>query len=160
MVGARGFEPPTPCSRSRCATRLRYAPLMQDALDCPSPRHLCKPLSHSQSRHEGQHQIDIRAGTKDDRAEGEPHARPAQPKMHRAPPALHECHRVKTAPKKEERGADYRPAIPAFLDHDKDHAHGCIFDKITKGAHPPLKPLIALIAKGDLKFSPCAYDPP
>ena len=26
MVGARGFEPPTPCSRSRCATRLRYAP--------------------------------------------------------------------------------------------------------------------------------------
>ncbi len=28
MVGARGFEPPTPCSRSRCATRLRYAPTM------------------------------------------------------------------------------------------------------------------------------------
>ncbi len=26
MVGARGFEPPTPCSQSRCATRLRYAP--------------------------------------------------------------------------------------------------------------------------------------
>ena len=26
VVGARGFEPPTPCSRSRCATRLRYAP--------------------------------------------------------------------------------------------------------------------------------------
>ena len=26
LVGARGFEPPTPCSRSRCATRLRYAP--------------------------------------------------------------------------------------------------------------------------------------
>src|SRR5215469_4520563 len=25
-VGARGFEPPTPCSQSRCATRLRYAP--------------------------------------------------------------------------------------------------------------------------------------
>src|SRR5690606_21888983 len=26
MVGARGFEPPTPSSRTRCATRLRYAP--------------------------------------------------------------------------------------------------------------------------------------
>jgi len=28
MVGAEGFEPPTPCSRSKCATRLRYAPPM------------------------------------------------------------------------------------------------------------------------------------
>jgi hypothetical protein len=27
MVGARGFEPPTPWSQTRCATRLRYAPL-------------------------------------------------------------------------------------------------------------------------------------
>ena len=26
LVGARGFEPPTPCSQSRCATRLRHAP--------------------------------------------------------------------------------------------------------------------------------------
>src|SRR6185369_5211628 len=26
LVGARRFELPTPCSRSRCATRLRYAP--------------------------------------------------------------------------------------------------------------------------------------
>ena len=26
VVGARGFEPPTPCSQSRCATRLRYTP--------------------------------------------------------------------------------------------------------------------------------------
>ena len=26
LVGARGFEPPTSCSRSRHATRLRYAP--------------------------------------------------------------------------------------------------------------------------------------
>ncbi|GEM_PF-5151892 len=26
MVGARGFEPPTPCSQSRCATSLRHAP--------------------------------------------------------------------------------------------------------------------------------------
>lgn len=28
LVGAEGFEPPTPCSRSKCATRLRYAPPM------------------------------------------------------------------------------------------------------------------------------------
>ena len=27
LVGARGFEPPTPCAQGRCATRLRYAPL-------------------------------------------------------------------------------------------------------------------------------------
>ena len=26
LVGARGFEPPTPCSQSRCASRLRHAP--------------------------------------------------------------------------------------------------------------------------------------
>ena len=28
MVGARGFEPPTPWSQTRCATRLRYAPTL------------------------------------------------------------------------------------------------------------------------------------
>ena len=27
LVGARGFEPPTPCSQSRCATGLRHAPM-------------------------------------------------------------------------------------------------------------------------------------
>jgi 4-amino-4-deoxy-L-arabinose transferase-like glycosyltransferase len=32
VVGARGFEPPTPCSRSRCATRLRYAPTVGGGL--------------------------------------------------------------------------------------------------------------------------------
>ncbi len=26
MVGAKGFEPSTPCSQSRCATKLRHAP--------------------------------------------------------------------------------------------------------------------------------------
>ncbi len=26
LVGARGFEPPTPWTPSKCATRLRYAP--------------------------------------------------------------------------------------------------------------------------------------
>jgi hypothetical protein len=28
LVGARGFEPPTPCAQGRCATRLRYAPTL------------------------------------------------------------------------------------------------------------------------------------
>ena len=27
VVGAEGFEPPTLCSQSRCATKLRYAPV-------------------------------------------------------------------------------------------------------------------------------------
>ena len=36
-VGARGFEPPTPCSQSRCATRLRYAPRNRQVLTI-SPR--------------------------------------------------------------------------------------------------------------------------
>ena len=29
MVGVERFELPTPCSQSRCATRLRYAPQVQ-----------------------------------------------------------------------------------------------------------------------------------
>ena len=29
MVGARGFEPPTPDTPCQCATRLRYAPKIQ-----------------------------------------------------------------------------------------------------------------------------------
>jgi nuclease YhcG-like protein len=32
VVGARGFEPPTPWSQTRCATRLRYAPMLLRAL--------------------------------------------------------------------------------------------------------------------------------
>jgi hypothetical protein len=28
VVGARGFEPPTPASRTQCATGLRYAPTL------------------------------------------------------------------------------------------------------------------------------------
>ena len=31
MVGVRGFEPPTPSSRTRCATRLRYTPTSRAA---------------------------------------------------------------------------------------------------------------------------------
>jgi hypothetical protein len=30
LVGAKGFEPSTPSSRTRCATRLRYAPIPLD----------------------------------------------------------------------------------------------------------------------------------
>ena len=30
LVGARGFEPRTPCAQGRCATRLRYAPTVFD----------------------------------------------------------------------------------------------------------------------------------
>src|SRR5436305_8570742 len=33
LVGARGFEPPTPCAQGRCATRLRYAPTENDTDD-------------------------------------------------------------------------------------------------------------------------------
>ena len=29
MVGTTGFEPATPCSRSKCATELRYVPKMK-----------------------------------------------------------------------------------------------------------------------------------
>ena len=29
MVGVEGFEPPPPCSQSRCATSLRYTPTNQ-----------------------------------------------------------------------------------------------------------------------------------
>jgi hypothetical protein len=36
MVGAEGFEPPTLCSQSRCATRLRYAPTSN--FDCIAER--------------------------------------------------------------------------------------------------------------------------
>ena len=32
LVGVRGFEPPPPCSRSRCATRLRYTPTFVQSL--------------------------------------------------------------------------------------------------------------------------------
>lgn len=40
LVGARGFEPPTPSSRTRCATRLRYAPTISVNDDeAPEPDH-------------------------------------------------------------------------------------------------------------------------
>jgi hypothetical protein len=33
LVGARGFEPRTPCAQGRCATRLRYAPTVVRCYD-------------------------------------------------------------------------------------------------------------------------------
>ena len=39
LVGVEGFEPPTPCSQSRCATRLRYT---------PSRIRLSKPCFHKE----------------------------------------------------------------------------------------------------------------
>ena len=37
MVGVEGFEPPTSCSQSRRATRLRYTPLIVDSVGCFQP---------------------------------------------------------------------------------------------------------------------------
>ena len=34
MVGVEGFEPPTHCSQSNCATRLRYTPTSSEPLNC------------------------------------------------------------------------------------------------------------------------------
>jgi hypothetical protein len=38
MVGVRGFEPPAPCSQSRCATRLRHTPMLSEILSFSSLR--------------------------------------------------------------------------------------------------------------------------
>ena len=43
MVGAEGFEPPTLCSQSRCATRLRHAPPI-DAAMIPHGRELARRI--------------------------------------------------------------------------------------------------------------------
>jgi hypothetical protein len=37
LVGAEGFEPPTLCSQSRCATRLRHAPCRPVAIASGRP---------------------------------------------------------------------------------------------------------------------------
>ena len=44
MVGARGFEPPTPRSRTVCATRLRYAPTEART------RKIARPLAEGKPR--------------------------------------------------------------------------------------------------------------
>src|SRR6185503_20328120 len=47
VVGARGFEPPTPWSQTRCATRLRYAPMFNEAYNTTAQATTClaTPLS-------------------------------------------------------------------------------------------------------------------
>ena len=44
LVGARGFEPPTPRSRTECATRLRYAPEPAAARSRTASTHGGSPL--------------------------------------------------------------------------------------------------------------------
>ena len=56
MVGAEGFEPPTLCSQSRCATRLRYAPIYGLY---PTPA-LLKYGGSSQSRNQRMRKIGAR----------------------------------------------------------------------------------------------------
>src|ERR1700722_15324846 len=47
MVGARGFEPPAPWSRTRCATRLRYAPTAVKGPPRPQPLRINPLRIHS-----------------------------------------------------------------------------------------------------------------
>ena len=49
MVGAEGFEPPTLCSQSRCATRLRHAPPCTDLRSPPGPPR-CPPRACTGAR--------------------------------------------------------------------------------------------------------------
>ena len=49
LVGATGFEPATPCSRSKCATRLRYAPMLQNARIIWKGLGLVKVFAHHQN---------------------------------------------------------------------------------------------------------------
>ncbi len=69
MVGARGFEPPTPCSRSRCSTRLSHAPTLS--------RQEFPKLGPSQNRLEpvyGPSQSFVNQGPKGDRISTVSHA--------------------------------------------------------------------------------------
>ncbi len=52
MVGERGFEPPAPCSQSRCATKLRHSPLpihptgsSGQGWCCPGLEEISEPLA-------------------------------------------------------------------------------------------------------------------
>ena len=45
MVGATGFEPATPCSQSRCSTKLSYAPNCQDVIYYTDARNRCQSSS-------------------------------------------------------------------------------------------------------------------
>ena len=56
LVGAEGFEPPAPCSQSRCSTGLSHAPKNLDFLEI----NLCK---NTRIRQLGKKNVDI-AGNK------------------------------------------------------------------------------------------------
>ena len=47
VVGERGFEPPTPCSQSRCATRLRHSPVPGKLSVSGSPRNAVETLNRA-----------------------------------------------------------------------------------------------------------------
>ena len=47
VVGERGFEPPTPCSQSRCATRLRHSPVQGNLRVSGSPRNGVETLNRA-----------------------------------------------------------------------------------------------------------------
>src|SRR5580698_3733788 len=48
LVGERGFEPPTPWSRTRCSTRLSHSPTTLEAAPRQATtRILCFPRKHS-----------------------------------------------------------------------------------------------------------------
>ena len=46
MVGERGFEPPTPWSRTRCSTRLSHSPTMLRMALGPPPSALFSLIGH------------------------------------------------------------------------------------------------------------------
>src|SRR6185503_16633183 len=50
VVGAEGFEPPTLCSQSRCATRLRHAPTARHRTKGSAQRQFCVADSRRRTR--------------------------------------------------------------------------------------------------------------
>jgi hypothetical protein len=52
LVGARGFEPRTPCAQGRCATRLRYAPTLYLSDSKPLSRGTQRPLISTVTKRE------------------------------------------------------------------------------------------------------------
>lgn len=52
LVGAKGFEPSTPWSQTKCATKLRYAPTMK-AIHFLQQSHCSTPPNDKQE--EGEH---------------------------------------------------------------------------------------------------------
>ena len=50
MVGATGFEPAAPCSQSRCATRLRHAPILDVMIFNRQTKNIICRLSKSKQK--------------------------------------------------------------------------------------------------------------